>query len=133
MRNIIFRGQSVDTKKWVYGYFLQFDRKKKSYILPSMINFSLEQFVEVDPITIGEYIGRDDQTGKNIFEGDIIKVKDYYDEKGYHEYVVGNVVFENGEWHVEGNINSDFAAFYYDAEIEIIGNVYDNAESLDIN
>lgn len=130
MREILFRGKRLDNKEWVFGSLVKMGPTDyvHYYILPNYASSFYD--IEIDPITIGEYIGRTDKMDKMIFEGDIIKIKDWYDEEGYHEFVVGNVVFENGEWHIKGNVNADFSAFEYSWDTEIIGNIYDDTELL---
>lgn len=61
----------------------------------------------VIPETIGQYTGLADKNGTKIFEGDIVLLKG--DEEPYQ------VVMDN----------------FYDHDIEVIGNIYDNPELLE--
>ena len=80
-----FRGQETTSKKWVYGSLAECAgpiNKGKTYILPTTTSiasengaFSLGGFIEVDPDSVGFYVGVDDKTGKEIFTGDVVRTR----------------------------------------------------------
>ena len=120
MREIIFRGKRLDNGEWVYGsLFVGF---KKSYICPeaiAMYNFDgalcLGGFIEVDPSTVGQYIGMEDKNGNRIFDVDILSLR------AGRPHVVR---FKDGSFILEDSaIPISFAI-----KFEIIGNIYDNPE-----
>lgn len=61
MREILFRGKRKDNGEWVYGFYTCVDE---------LCFISLSQTyidkVEVDPKTVGQYIGTNDKDGKYI-------------------------------------------------------------------
>lgn len=105
MRDILFRGKRVDNGEWVYGYYVRYD--DEHYIFPQEeVNKGIDlggsldccQMHEVDPETVGQYIGKRDVNGTKIFEGDILE-REYY--KGRTERIV--ICFEDTSF-----------AYYYD-------------------
>ena len=129
-REIKFRGKSLNTGLWLYGDLRQDNVRKKTYIE-----------YEVDPETVGQYTGLKDSTGKEIYEGDILKTP-----RGF----IGQVVFGRAEEECRhklfGRMVIDCYTTYgwifvrgdgykcsIDDELlegEIIGNVFSNPEIL---
>lgn len=121
MREIKFRGKSLNTNMWVYGDFRQDKISKKAYIE-----------YEVDQSTIGQYTGLKDKDGKEIYDGDIL---------ADNECAIGavEIIPRNGVV-IKRRLGATFSialrSFTYDSdfdigqlsELKIIGNVYDNPE-----
>lgn len=136
MREILFRGKSKFDKdnKWVYGDLIQGENayistKEKFYSAVVSLGGHLSTFVElVDKKTIGQYTGLCDKNGTKIFEGDIVLADfEYKDERM-------EVIF----YQCGFKLKSKNCEYYYDysihdesAELEVIGNIYDNPELLE--
>lgn len=78
--DILFRGKRVDNGEWVYGYLFKgvdyLDRHHIIAIIPENTDIyprSEVAYEEVDPETVGQYIGRDDIYDDMIFTDDLIE------------------------------------------------------------
>jgi hypothetical protein len=82
MRDNLWRGKDYYSNRWVYGSLIA--EGKWFFIAqiaalvetplsshPDLTSVSDADFVLVDPRTVGQYTGRNDLTGRRIFEGDI--------------------------------------------------------------
>lgn len=152
MREIKFRGKRKDNGEWVEGGFIRNISDKYLIIDPEKIfivnNSSFakvqtplfsEFAYEVIPETVGQYTGLKDKNGKEIYEGDVVKIGYYgkavvrYGEKylGHdeREYIFGLVIGFYLEW-----VGGSLRIFTHADDLkncEVIGNIHDNPELLE--
>lgn len=86
-----------------------------------------EMSVEFDEITLMQSTGLFDRNGKEIFEGDIVKMsKDVYSEPTYYEVVR----HYGGAYRLESKQHG-CELWLRHTDCEIVGNIYENREFLE--
>lgn len=155
-----FRGRSVEAfseEEWKYGYLIE--DEGYSFIINQVIEAN-EQYITigswcpVNPDTLGQSTGLKDKNGKEIFEGDILKFNDEWNEYCHEGYVDGSVEGVNYVAVVRGEACFEFGKTRYpesslfirmederltfaeliksrDFEFEIIGNVWEDGDLID--
>ena len=133
-REILFKAKRKDNGEWVEGYYVYC--RKRHYILPVLnkaIGFDEreDEWVEVDPDTICQYIGGRDKYHTKIWENDICKVNTQNIDKEDGYFVV--------QWDAETLrfvLTGNGLVFDFDnlrmEQVEVIGNVFDNPELLEV-
>lgn len=144
MREIIFKAKRLDNGEWVEGDLFRNDNTNYPMTLIGSLILSRNKYtneicidgyglIEVDPETVCQYTGLKDMNGKKIFEGDIIKIPDDYNEFGHNAGEIYEIYFCYGGFRLKPKYSK--ARGYWledDRTVEVIGNIFDNPEILEV-
>nr|DAT33625.1 MAG TPA: YopX protein [Caudoviricetes sp.] len=147
-----FRAWDKETQTMLDVSLIDF---KKSVLVGEHWEFGETNFINFDDVILMQSTGLKDKNGKEIFEGDILKFNDEWDDYCYEGYVDGSTeginfveierettCFTFGKFQT-----SDSSLLYFmkdeylsfedlitdkDFEFEIVGNIYENPELLEV-
>ena len=144
MRDILFRGKSVNTSEWVEGYLVITtiepvdDTPIKHYHIENMTigafpnEFQSGLSETVNPETVGQFTGLTDKNGKKIFEGDIV---DCWSEGVNAQGTVQQrkdglwIIYPAWQKQIMWGLCPDE---YGNTTVKVIGNIHDNPELMEV-
>jgi len=114
MTENLYRGKALDGGEWVEGSLIVHPFTSWAAIVMWDQKTLAFEIVEVDPDTVGQYVGREDCEGWGIFEGDKLEVSR---SGAKWPCVVENI--RELPWQIYGE-NAE--------QVRIIGNIYDDID-----
>lgn len=141
MRQLKFRGKSVDTNEFVYGYGVVLT-PTAGVIINQQANNAMHHWA-VEPETIGQYTGKKDLKKVDIYEGDVLLVKPKNANFPIRYLVVFNIIKGALLMRFVGRLSGsaiDKNGFYDENVLseghdifEVIGNMHDSPELIKNN
>jgi uncharacterized phage protein (TIGR01671 family) len=148
MNEYKFRGKTFNGK-WVYGYYIRHETRQicplgddnledneilhliaKSGFADWNMPRQLE-YTQVIPETVGQFTGKLDKNGKEIYEGDIVIVtygKCHINKNGLTRQ--GTIVYDTktAAFRISVKDSALLVGFYEVSNIEVINNIYESEE-----
>lgn len=138
MREILFKGKRLDNGEWVEGDLIRYKSGEMAIINMPFSKYGYEATeianrTIVDPETVCQYTGLKDKNDTKIWEGDIIKIPDDYNEFGHNAGEIYEIYFCYGGFRLKPKYSK--ARGYWledDRTVEVIGTTFDNPELLEV-
>jgi len=129
MREIKFRIWCKQTEEMHTVERMGFDDGELWYVEDEDRHTQPPYFMDRNDSVLMQYTGLKDKNGREIYEGDILRLKA---KKGYEYLGDVGVIRMSYSAYVIGTSTGEYLFIYFD-EVEIIGNIYENPELLEVN
>jgi uncharacterized phage protein (TIGR01671 family) len=134
-REIKFRGQNRSNKKWVYGSLIIFSNDITDMVTEERDKQTGWNKFNVIPDTVGQFIGRKDEDGKDIYEGDILCGKWIGADRKATVVFIPEICSFGIRYLERSTETACINSFWFDTGTDnvickVIGNIHDNPELL---
>ena len=129
MREIKFRAWNQKQKEMIYShrgnYMIELDCKCLQFI-----DVTAKYCNPIPEAILLQFTGLKDKNGKEIYEGDIVKITGHYEHDTFVENTVGYIEFFEGMWIIskDGEYVDDLHSNVINDRVEKIGNKFENTE-----
>jgi uncharacterized phage protein (TIGR01671 family) len=141
MREIKYRGKSVNDGRWVYGYYVKSDTPIESWILTYVRHkrgcVTARGGWEVQYDSVGQFTGLYDVNGNEIYEGDIVECVSW--NEYFSDVSTGKVMepfrrtmvveYRNGAFKMIEKrpqpLEDAVWDIVFDGDLEVVGNIHD--------
>lgn len=123
-RQIKFRGKTTANGHWVYGSLI-------AYVDGTCAIRNSKSQPWVQPETVGQFTGRLDRNGKEVYEGDVVEIISYYTSPREKEMsrTRAVIMFDETLACFLGKRKSASFAMTCASNMEVVGNIHEESKS----
>jgi len=138
-----YRGFSIEDDKWIYGslinnaFFKKGTKEACCYIFDNEMAPDYDcwediaewiSYLEVDPKSIGQYIGMKDKNDDKLYKGDIVQYIIAWPEDGNPIMTRKEIIYDDENLCFCLKYSQQLLTCQFSHEFEKVGNVYENPE-----